>query len=131
MGASKQHPLHDLLVPILDQWAGLYCRWEEIRPQILQLERERHVEVMSGDRERKLPRIHRHLAELRAEIEPTQPRERYIWADGKVIGDTWFEFVSHWRFLQRKAAWPVGPTGSPVTEEENAAWRLLVKNHRL
>lgn len=126
MEANKRHPLHDVLVPHLDEWAHLFARWEELRPQILELQKERHTEVMRGDRDRKLARIDRRLAELRAEIGPTQPRERYIWADGKVIGDTWFEFVSHWRFLQRKAAWPVGPAGGPLSDDERAGWGLLI-----
>lgn len=127
MQADKHHPLHDLLVPHLDEWAPLFAKWEELRPQILELQKERHGAVMVGDRHRRLAGIDRRLADLRAEIGPTQPRERYIWTDGKVIGDTWFELVSHWRFLQRKAAWPVGPAGGPLADDERAAWELLIK----
>ncbi len=126
MDRDKRHPLHDLLMPILGEWTPLFAKWEELRPQILELQRERRTEAMRGDRERKLSRIDKRLAELRAEIGPTQPRERYLWSDGKIVADSWQELVSHWRFLQRNAAWPVGPAGGPLSDDERAGWGLLI-----
>lgn len=126
MEGDKRHPLYDLLVPHLDEWAPLFAKWEELRPQILELQRERHGAVMVGDRHRRLAGIDRRLAELRAEIGPTQPRERYLWSDGKIVADSWQELVSHWRFLQRNAAWPVGPAGGPLSDDERAGWGLLI-----
>lgn len=127
MKANKRHPLHGLLVPILDRWAGLYSRWEELRPQILELQRERRAEVMRGDRHRRLARIDRQLAELRAQLPPTQPGWRYIWSDGRVVADAWQEFVSHWRRLQGDSTEPVGPSGGQLAESERTTWEKVIK----
>lgn len=124
---EKKHPLHDVLVPHLDEWAPLFSRWEDLSRELSELQKQRQAEAMCGDRNRKLARIDRRLAELRAEIWPTQPGRRYLWSEGKVFADAWVEFVTHWRRLQQKAAWSVGPAGAPLADEERAAWELLIK----
>ena len=124
---SNRHPFHDLLAPRLTDWAPLYEQWEHLRAEVESLEAECHLELMTGDQCRRLRTLYRELALLRAEIEPTQPRERYLWSNAAVVTDTWREFVTHWRRLQRNAAWPIGPSAERLTDDERAAWKLLIR----
>jgi hypothetical protein len=123
VGMDK-HAFHDVLAGDWS-WVDLFHRWEELYPQIQDLERQRTREIMQGDRSGKLRHIYRELARLRAQISECQPAERYLFNEAKVILDTWKEFVDHWRRLQHKAAWAIGPSGQKLRDDQKSAWETL------
>ena len=126
---ASKHPFHDVLTKNWD-WAASFAKWETLFPQIQELEKARVLETGLGDRNRKLRTIYKQLALLRAEIAETQPADRYLLSDAKVILDTWKTFTDHWRALQHKAAWPVGPAGEKLKTAEKSAWEALIQDRK-
>lgn len=127
MPRNERHPLHDVLVPHLDDWAPLFARWEVLVNQMRILEKQAKREIMVGGRSRRLGELYRRLAILRAELSETQPRHRYFVGGARVIADVWGEFIGHWRRFQGKSAEPVGPSGDPLAESEKVTWEKLIK----
>ena len=126
----EEHPLHSILTRDYKRWVPLFVRWEALREQIAFLEERRAWQLSINDRDRQLAKIERKLAILCAELPETQPAERYLISDAKIVCDTWSEFVSFWRELQSTYAYPVNPLGVELKSNGMAAemwaWQQLV-----
>ena len=127
MPRNERHPLHEVLVPHLNDWAPLFARWEVLVNQMRILEEHAKREIMVGGRSRRLGEIYRRLAILRAEISETQPLDRYLMSGARVIADVWGELIGHWRRLQGLSIATIGPDGGRLVESQKVTWEKLIK----
>jgi hypothetical protein len=124
---AEKHPFHDALMPAIADWLPDFLEWERVHPTLQGLERERDDTLAKNDPERRLTDLCRRIALLKAEVAPLQPAGRYLWLEGAVLADSWYEFASHWRRLQVAAGFDktVGPDGGKLREADRWAWEQL------